>query len=329
MNFQELGLILQRERERKGFSIEMVMETTKISRINIVALEKGDSSMLPHPVYTKGFVKSYARLLGLDADELSMVVDREYQSEEQDADDVSFDGSLMTEKACQEVVVSSSKKQSVWLWIIAVVFLIGLTLVLVVSFNRSDEKQLVESPVVSEAIEEVAPVVPESSVSESEEESAEVQADEGNGFVEEELESVEQQTASQPVVPVAEPEKPVSEPEKPVAKPEKPVVKSVDKIEKNVEVVSDNKLEKSKYDHVLIIRATTQKGCWIGVWKEGEAAMARDFVLKDGEPLRLMFNSPRRIRIGNAAGVSVVYNGKPYPLNESSGNIQTLLFGTN
>ena len=55
------------------------MEATKISRTNIVAMEGGDRSALPLPVYAKGFVKSYARYLGLDADELCMVVDREFQ----------------------------------------------------------------------------------------------------------------------------------------------------------------------------------------------------------------------------------------------------------
>ncbi len=86
--------------------------------------------------------------------------------------------------------------------------------------------------------------------------------------------------------------------------------------------------EKQKYDHILIIRATTEKGCWVGVWKEGEAKMARDFVFKQGEPLRLMFNYARRIRIGNASGVVVSYNGKPYPLDLTHGNIQTLRFGS-
>ena len=56
--------------------------------------------------------------------------------------------------------------------------------------------------------------------------------------------------------------------------------------------------------------------------------MARDFgVLKQGEPLRLMFNHARRIRIGNASGVTVSYNGQPYPLDLKRGNIQTLTFG--
>jgi len=40
-----------------------------------------------------------------------------------------------------------------------------------------------------------------------------------------------------------------------------------------------------------------------------------------------MFNSPRRIRIGNVAGVTMTYNGKPYALDSSQGNIQTLTFG--
>ena len=114
MNFQELGLILQREREKKGLSVDVVMEATKVSRINLIALEDGDRSSLPHSVYTKGFVKSYARFLGLDADELSMIVDREYQAEGQSLDEVAYDVSPLAEKMFQETDTSATRKRPLW-----------------------------------------------------------------------------------------------------------------------------------------------------------------------------------------------------------------------
>lgn len=86
--FPGTGLDLTAGTGKKGLSIEVVMEATKISRINVLALESGDRSALPHPVYTKGFVKSYARFLGLDSDELSMAVDREFQEEAEEAEEV-------------------------------------------------------------------------------------------------------------------------------------------------------------------------------------------------------------------------------------------------
>ena len=313
MNFQELGLILQREREKKGLSVDVVMEATKVSRINLIALEDGDRSSLPHSVYTKGFVKSYARFLGLDADELSMIVDREYQAEGQSLDEVAYDVSPLAEKMFQETDTSATGKRPLWPLGFGVVILIAI-IFFIVYFNENDKKQPVEVTASAEVVEKTVQSEPDPVISETEEKTASPEATESEDDTTGESESTEQLAAPEAVAPVVEPQKPEAEP--------------VKKIEKEVVKTQAAKPEKQKYDHVLIIRATTDKGCWIGVWKGDEAEMARDFVLKKGEPLRLMFNNPRRIRIGNAAGVSVLYNGKSYPLNSAKGNIQTLRFGT-
>lgn len=77
MNLQELGALLKRERERRGLSLRDVMDATKISRRNLSALEEGQVQLLPHPVYLKGYIKNYARLIGLDAERLACVVDKQ------------------------------------------------------------------------------------------------------------------------------------------------------------------------------------------------------------------------------------------------------------
>ncbi len=77
MNLQELGALLKRERERRGMSLRDVMDSTKISRRNLSALEDGQVNLLPHPVYLKGYIKNYARLLGLDPERLACVVDQQ------------------------------------------------------------------------------------------------------------------------------------------------------------------------------------------------------------------------------------------------------------
>ena len=78
MDLNEIGTALREGRERKGLSVEDVEEKTKISPSVIVALEEGNKARFPHPVYAKGFVRSYALLLGLDAAELCADFSREY-----------------------------------------------------------------------------------------------------------------------------------------------------------------------------------------------------------------------------------------------------------
>jgi len=322
MNFEELGLTLKREREKKGLSIELVMEATKISRTNIVAMEEGDRSSLPHAVYAKGFVKSYARYLGLDADELSMTVDREFVDETEDLEETAYDVSPAAEKAFQGADVVETKNRSVLPMLLVAVLLIAVVVLLLMNLNAVEsEKTIAPAPAAETVVPDVdiptSPTeqesVPQESVVEDVATSAVETANESE--VATENEGAADVTPEVPVETVVESQKPAAAPEKKVEAPvEKPVVAV--------------KPEKQKYDHVLIIRATTDKGCWIGVWRGNETKMARDFVLKQGEPLRLMFNSPRRIRIGNVAGVTVTYNGKPYSLSGATGNIQTLRFGT-
>jgi cytoskeleton protein RodZ len=70
MELQEIGDLLRRERQKQGLSVDELMERTKISRRVILAIEEGQQSGLPHPVYAKGFVKTYAGILGLDPEEV-------------------------------------------------------------------------------------------------------------------------------------------------------------------------------------------------------------------------------------------------------------------
>jgi len=77
MNLLELGGLLKSEREKHGLSVRDVMEATKISRRNLNALEGGEIKLLPHPVYLKGYVRNYARLVGLDAEPLVSVVEQQ------------------------------------------------------------------------------------------------------------------------------------------------------------------------------------------------------------------------------------------------------------
>jgi len=81
MNLLELGDLLKREREKRGLSVRDVMETTKISRRNLNALEAGEIKLLPHPVYLKGYVRNYAHMVGLNADPLVAVVEQQSDGE--------------------------------------------------------------------------------------------------------------------------------------------------------------------------------------------------------------------------------------------------------
>ncbi|WP_026485960.1 helix-turn-helix domain-containing protein [Caldanaerobius polysaccharolyticus] len=67
---KEVGEILKNKRLEKNISISDVQEFTKIKSYYIKAIEEGDEDKLPDPVYVKGFIKSYAEMVGLNGNEL-------------------------------------------------------------------------------------------------------------------------------------------------------------------------------------------------------------------------------------------------------------------
>lgn len=64
------GEELKREREIRGISLKEISDETKISKRFLEALERNDHKTLPAPVFTRGFVRQYARYLGLNTEEM-------------------------------------------------------------------------------------------------------------------------------------------------------------------------------------------------------------------------------------------------------------------
>jgi cytoskeletal protein RodZ len=62
----ELGHILREARETKGFSLAEVQERIRINVKFLKALENGEYETLPTPIHVRGFLRNYARFLGLD-----------------------------------------------------------------------------------------------------------------------------------------------------------------------------------------------------------------------------------------------------------------------
>jgi hypothetical protein len=62
------GDLLREVREAWGLTLEAVAKRTRIMGSQLTAIEREEFAALPARVYTRGFVMSYARELGLDAD---------------------------------------------------------------------------------------------------------------------------------------------------------------------------------------------------------------------------------------------------------------------
>jgi cytoskeleton protein RodZ len=80
------GERMKREREMRAITIEQIAESTKIGSRMLHALEHEDFAKLPGGIFNKGFVRAYAKYLGLDEEQAVtdfMTVYTEFQKKDQ------------------------------------------------------------------------------------------------------------------------------------------------------------------------------------------------------------------------------------------------------
>ena len=81
---ESVGQLLRREREAQEKSLEDVAKETKMSASTLEALEDDRFSALPAQVYIKGHLRTYARYLGLNEDDVVAMYLRFTQQTESD-----------------------------------------------------------------------------------------------------------------------------------------------------------------------------------------------------------------------------------------------------
>src|SRR5687767_2071265 len=79
-----VGDRLAAARKAAGLSLEDIVLRTRIPRRHLEMIEAGNHSALPAVTYSAGFVKTYARLVGLDGAELS----RDFRAEVSEVEQV-------------------------------------------------------------------------------------------------------------------------------------------------------------------------------------------------------------------------------------------------
>lgn len=70
MPMQTVGNYLRQQREAKGMSIEEVARATRVPMSSVERLESDQFDELPGEVFVRGFMKSYARAVSLDSDDV-------------------------------------------------------------------------------------------------------------------------------------------------------------------------------------------------------------------------------------------------------------------
>jgi cytoskeleton protein RodZ len=128
----EFARRLREARESKSLSREEVAERLNLSASTVKALEEGDLNKLPSVGFVRGYIRSYAQVLDLDAEELISDFDRR-APDEQSLERIS------------ELYPSRQKRESRAPWImVGIVGLLGV-LMLVWGVLRQDGEETVKA----------------------------------------------------------------------------------------------------------------------------------------------------------------------------------------
>jgi cytoskeletal protein RodZ len=77
IRMSDLGALLRKAREQRGYTLDDIQEITKIRKRYLDAIETGDYKVLPGSFYVRAFVKTYAETVGLDAEEVLRLYHKE------------------------------------------------------------------------------------------------------------------------------------------------------------------------------------------------------------------------------------------------------------
>lgn len=77
----KIGTKFSEARRRKGLTLDEISQTTKIRKEFLEAIENGEYAKLPSSAYAYGFVRNYAKFLGLDEGQSIALFKREFDSE--------------------------------------------------------------------------------------------------------------------------------------------------------------------------------------------------------------------------------------------------------
>jgi cytoskeleton protein RodZ len=62
----DVGAVLRDAREQRGLSLDQLAQATKIRVTVLQAIETNRGEKLPEPIFLRGFVRAYAREVGLN-----------------------------------------------------------------------------------------------------------------------------------------------------------------------------------------------------------------------------------------------------------------------
>lgn len=289
------GEKLRREREKRSITLDQISQSTKIGTRMLQALEDDKFNQLPGGIFNKGFVRAYARHLGLDEDQAVA----EYLEASGDAPPVQPE--LPAEESVRRIEASADAPQRHLPWGVfaAILLLVALALSIWSHRQKKHEGPATQAspppPAAQQSVEDhAAPTatVPGAAVSSS---------------------SGRNPLPPAPVSSTVNPAAQVPPANAPAKKPAAVAPKTP----------SETTAPPAPGEFVVVIQA--REDSWTTITADGKTVYSG--ILSAGDQRAIRGRKEVIVKAGNAGGIDLRFNGKELNRQGDSGQVRTITFG--
>ena len=342
MTLVELGAALRVEREKRGLDMEDAAYKLKISARLLRALEEGDVQSLPPLAYTKGFIRSYASYVGLSAEEVSEALGALEAAAEPTAPQNVYE---------PEMVLTPRRNLKP---VLAGVVMVGIVAAVFFAWQQgaldflSRQTRRLAQPAPMQSAESVdpgnlagrsapvtaapaAPAAAQTSGAATSQGTAPVATSAGKpaGSVSAPAPATPAGQAGQPAAglpPVRGTAAPAASASAPAGAATASAIPAQTVPAQTAAAQAATAAQagdaQGGTQHKLIITATEE--CW--VHSSADKTDTRQFSLRKGDTFALTFNKSLELKLGNAGGVRLRYDGEELPQPGQSGQVRNLTF---
>lgn len=148
----ELGSLLKQNRKEKGMSLDELQQKTKIQKRYLEAIERGKFDVLPGDFYTRAFIRTYAEVVGLNADEAMTLYQAELPEKEAVVEETTRVKSQKEPRELPSFLLGKGFKVIIGILIVLVIG--GIWMMMYVKGNNSDNAVVEQTPATSVSIDE-------------------------------------------------------------------------------------------------------------------------------------------------------------------------------
>lgn len=276
------GTILMLRRKELGWSEREVAEKLRLLPQQVLALEENRFDAFNAEIFTKGYLRSYAKLVSLDDQGLLALYEQHYQKTSSDSAPVAQ--SLADLPAQQP----ASRR---YLGVVAAL----LVVVVLWVFNTNDEADSLEPNTVALSAQGVEAEKPESNLSVTDEQGGIDTPEQLTSTTEALAESLSQSVSSEPVDVV-------------VSKPQTEAPPANESVPE-AEIAA----------HIPSLKLEFSGDCWVEI-KDAMGTVLIADMKRAEQIINLPGAGPFNVLLGNATVVNVSYNGQPVNVNPNARN---------